>query len=132
MRTEAEYQQYLYNLLMEHAPSDLPLKAQAKEKWGNGQFQQFSKYYLSNIQVFLKRNGIPYDRQPVGERQTMWFRSFVIHSVASVMYKHFISFDEAIDPKYAEERWEEAVYNNLPAEWRYAFINSTKEELLGA
>ena len=132
MRTTAEYQQYLYGLLMEHAPTDLPLKTQASAKWKNGSFQQHYKYYLINIHGFLKKNNIPFDRQPVGERQDAWFRSFVIHSVASMIRKHVITFDEAVSPEYAEERWALAVENNVPEEWRYAFINVTKEELLGA
>ncbi|QOI58310.1 hypothetical protein pSal_SNUABM02_077 [Salmonella phage pSal-SNUABM-02] len=54
-----------------------------------------------------------------------------VHSVASIMFRHHITFDEALDPQYHEERWELLLQNGAKPEHKDQLLGMTKAQLVG-
>lgn len=54
-----------------------------------------------------------------------------VHSVAAIMFRHHITFDEALDPQYHEERWELLLQNGAKPEHKDQLLGLTKAQLVG-
>ena len=54
-----------------------------------------------------------------------------VHSVATVMFRHHITFDEALDPQYHEERWGLLLQNGANPEHKDQLLGLTKAQLVG-
>ena len=53
-----------------------------------------------------------------------------VHSVATVMFRHHITFDEALDPQYHEERWDLLLKNGAKPEHKDQLLGMTKAQLV--
>lgn len=132
MRTTVEYKQYLYNLFVETAQADDPLVAQINKHWKDGKLAHGQYIYpFLQIHVYFKTQGIVFDKQPLNEKGWANMRGFALHTVASVMRRHHISFDEAMSWKYLDDRWESCVDSDLDPSWKYLILSFTKSELVG-
>lgn len=54
-----------------------------------------------------------------------------VHSVATIMFRHHITFDEALDPQYHEERWDLLLKNGANPEHKDQLLGMTKAQLVG-
>lgn len=54
-----------------------------------------------------------------------------VHSVATIMFRHHISFDEALATEYHEERWDLLLQNGASPDHKEQLLGMTKSELVG-
>lgn len=125
--TRTEYAEYLYDLFMKETEGQLhPAKARFKELHDKGD--------LSPIRIIreLRLMGVEYQKQHITATRTLQrATAHNLHSVASIMFRHNLSFDEAMDPKYHEERWALLVANGADEKHKEQLLGMTKAQLVG-
>lgn len=122
--TRTEYKQYLYDLFVRETDGCLhPKKAVFAQKHSHGD--------LSFKELFIELGylGVEYEKQLTSERTLRRAAAFVLHSVASIMNRYHLSFEEAMDPKYHEERWALLLENNAAECHKNQLLGMTKEQL---
>lgn len=125
--TRTEYTEYLYDLFMKETDGQLhPKKSLFKELYEKGD--------LSPTRIIreLHLMGIEYETPYITTTRTLQrATAHNLHSVASIMFRHHLSFDEAMDPKYHEERWELLVCNGAEEKHKEQLLGMTKAQLVG-
>lgn len=124
--THTEYVEYLYDLFMKETDGQLhPKKSHIKELYEKGD--------LSPIRIIreLRLMGVEYQKQHITATRTLQrATAHNLHSVASIMFRHHLSFDEAMDPKYHEERWVLLVANGANENHKEQLLGMTKAQLV--
>lgn len=123
--TQTEYKQYLYDLFMKETDGVLhPKKSTIIALHSEG---TLSTAYLLKELLLL---GVDHEMHITSERTLKRATSYVLHSVATMMFRHHITFDEALDPKYHEERWGLLVNNGARPEHKNQLLGMTKAQLV--
>ncbi|QEG07893.1 hypothetical protein CPT_Magnus_009 [Klebsiella phage Magnus] len=125
--TRIEYAEYLYDLFMKETEGQLhPAKARFKELHDKGELP------LPFIIRELRLMGVEYTEYPITCPRTLQrATAHVLHSVATIMFRYHLSFDEAMDPKYHEERWALLVANGADEKHKEQLLGMTKAQLVG-
>lgn len=124
--TQSEYKQYLYDLFMKETYGMLhPKKDTIVALHSQGVLS------LSYLFRELDLMGIEYQKQITSERTLKRATAHCVHSVATVMFRHHITFDEALDPQYHEERWDLLLKNGAKPEHKEQLLGMTKAQLVG-
>ncbi|WKM80348.1 hypothetical protein [Salmonella phage SW16-7] len=123
--TQSEYKQYLYDLFMKETDGTLhPKKATIVVLHSQGALS-FS-YLFKELDLM----GIEYKKHITPERTLKRAIAHCVHSVATVMFRHHITFDEALDPQYHEERWDLLLKNGAKPEYKDQLLGMTKAQLV--
>lgn len=124
--TRTEYTEYLYDLFMKETEGQLhPAKAYLKELHDKGELP------LPLIIRELRLMGVEYTEYPITYPRTLQrATAHVLHSVATIMFRYHLSFDEAMDPKYHEERWILLLANGAPENHKEQLLSMTKAQLV--
>lgn len=123
--TQSEYKQYLYGLFDRETDGMLhPKKEYITRLYSEG---NLSAAYLRRE---LDLMGIEYQDHITITRTLQRATAQVLHSVATVMFRHHLSFDEALDPKYREERWALLLLNGAKEEHKEQLLMMTKSQLV--
>lgn len=123
--TQSEYKQYLYDLFMKETDGTLhPKKATIVVLHSQGALS-FS-YLFKELDLM----GIEYKKHITLERTLKRATAHCVHSVATVMFRHHITFDEALDPQYHEERWDLLLKNGAKPEYKDQLLGMTKAQLV--
>ncbi|BBK03747.1 hypothetical protein [Enterobacter phage EspM4VN] len=123
--TKSEYKQYLYDLFMKETDGTLHPKKDAIVR-------MYSQGELSFAYIFkeLDLMGLEYEDQIVSDRALKRATAHVLHSVAAIMFTHHVSFDEALDPKYHDERWVLLKRNGAHTAHRNQLLGMSKAQLV--
>lgn len=125
--THFEYTQYLYDLFMKETDGQLhPAKNVINLLHKKGVLT------CTFIERELDLMGVEYKRTTITDEHALKrATAYCLHSVATMMFRHHISFDEAMDPKYHKERWDLLKRNGVEESHKHQLLGMTKEELVG-
>lgn len=123
--TRSEYKQYLYDLFMKETDGCLHPKKDAFVKLHSHGDLTFNQLYIE-----LGYLGVQYEKQLTADRALKKAAAFCTHSVATMMFRHQLTFDEALDPKYHEERWGLLLQNGASPEHKNQLLGMTKAQLV--
>lgn len=123
--TQSEYKHYLYNLFTQETDGMLhPKKEYITRLYSEG---NLSTAYLRKE---LDLMGIEYQDHITITRTLRRATAQVLHSVATIMSRHHLSFDEAMDVKYREERWALLLLNGAKEQHKEQLLLMTKAQLV--
>ncbi|AER70292.1 hypothetical protein F416_gp160 [Salmonella typhimurium phage PhiSH19] len=123
--TQSEYKQYLYDLFMKETDGTLhPKKAAIVALHSEGDLS------IAYIRKELDLMGIEYEDHITDTRALKRATAIVLHTVATIMHRHHVSFDDAITPQYHEERWDLLLKNGAKSEHKNQLLGMTKEQLV--
>lgn len=123
--TQSEYKQYLYDLFMKETDGAIhPKKATIVVLHSQGALS-FS-YLFKELDLM----GIEYKKHITLERTLKRAIAHCVHSVATMMFRYHITFDEALEPQYHEERWELLLQNGTKPEHKDQLLGMTKAQLV--
>ncbi|UNI71389.1 hypothetical protein [Salmonella phage SPTD1] len=120
-----EYKQYLYDLFMKETDGALhPKKATIVKLHSEGDLS------IAYIRKELDLMGIEYEDHITDTRALKRETAIVLHTVATIMHRHHVSFDDAMTPQYHEERWDLLLKNGAKSEHKNQLLGMTKEQLV--
>lgn len=122
----AKYLEYLYDLFMKETDGQLhPAKARIKQLHEDGLLTP--AFVIRQLRLM----GVEYETPYITNIRTLQrATAHNLHSVGSIMFRHHISFDEAMDPKYHEERWALLVANGADEKYKEQLLGMTKAQLV--
>ncbi|AFO10324.1 putative uncharacterised protein [Salmonella phage Vi01] len=120
-----EYKQYLYDLFMKETDGVLhPKKATIVKLHSEGDLS------IAYIRKELDLMGIEYEDHITDTRALKRATAIVLHTVATIMHRHHVSFDDAMTPQYHEERWDLLLKNGAESGHKNQLLGMTKEQLV--
>ncbi|YP_009966671.1 hypothetical protein HYQ26_gp158 [Salmonella phage Se-G] len=123
--TQSEYKQYLYDLFMKETDGTLhPKKATIVALHSEGDLS--TAYLIKELDLM----GIEYQHHITDHRNLLRATAIVLHTVATIMHRHHVSFDVAMTPQYHEERWELLKLNGAHSSHKNQLLGMTKEQLV--
>ncbi|WNM70675.1 hypothetical protein CPT_Mansal_009 [Salmonella phage Mansal] len=123
--TQSGYKQYLYDLFMKETDGALhPKKATIVKLHSECDLS------IAYIRKELDLMGIEYEDHITDTRALKRATAIVLHTVATIMHRHHVSFDDAMTPRYHEERWDLLLKNGAESGHKNQLLGMTKEQLV--
>lgn len=120
-----EYKQYLYDLFMKETDGVLhPKKATIVKLHSEGDLS------IAYIRKELDLLGIEYEDHITDTRALKRATAIVLYTVATIMHRYHVSFDDAMAPQYHDERWDLLLKNGAKPDHKKQLLGMTKEQLV--
>ncbi|QIQ62047.1 hypothetical protein bering_181 [Salmonella phage bering] len=123
--TQSGYKQYLYDLFMKETDGALHSKKATIVK-----LHSEGDLSIAYIRKELDLMGIEYEDHITDTRALKRATAIVLHTVATIMHRHHVSFDDAMTPQYHEERWELLKLNGAHSSHKNQLLGMTKSQLV--